>query len=84
MLRNDSCSEITAWTQDVELELRRLYRKRMAVNQLIRACEEYALVVGEGPVTGTVQSLMEALPIPLERKPTLSAIHALGRKRALA
>jgi hypothetical protein len=34
--------------QEIEMKLRRLYRQRQALSNLIRAVEEYALVMGTG------------------------------------
>jgi hypothetical protein len=70
--------------QDVELELRRLYRKRAALNQLIRACEEYGLVGGAEKPAAAAEALIETHPAPVPRKPNVRYFPGPNGKQVLA
>lgn len=58
----------------VEKELNRLHRRRLAMNQLIRALEEYLMVSGTD----------EVAPAAKTRKPNLRVIHARHFRTLLA
>jgi hypothetical protein len=45
--------------QEIEMKLRRLYRQRQALSNLIRAVEEYALVMGTGSQKESVLAMVQ-------------------------
>ncbi len=63
--------------QEIEMKLRRLYRQRQALSNLIRAVEEYALVMGTGgqreSVLAMVETMVETQLGSAGRKPNVSA-----------
>jgi hypothetical protein len=60
--------------QEIELKLRRLYRQRQALTNLIRAVEEYALVSGVDGQKESVLAMVQPLLLgSAGRKPNGSA-----------
>ncbi len=59
--------------QEIELQLRRLYRQRQALTSLIRAVEEYALVAGTEGQSESVLAMVQPLLGSAGRKPNGSA-----------
>jgi hypothetical protein len=53
---------LASWQKEVDAELRQLHRRKQALNQLIRAIEEYALVGGAQSADNAVQVLLNAVP----------------------
>ncbi|MDX2268244.1 MAG: hypothetical protein NW208_09065 [Bryobacter sp.] len=60
MLHSETLPQQTSWKSEVETELRLLHRRKQAINQLIRALEEYAVVgCSSGPLAAAAD-LVEA------------------------
>jgi hypothetical protein len=68
--------------QEIEMKLRRLYRQRQALTSLIRAVEEYALVVGMEGQKESVLAMVQPLLGSTGRKPNGSAGAMLELERA--
>lgn len=59
--------------QEIEIKLRRLYRQRQSLANLIRAVEEYALVMGTDGHSESVMAMVHPMLGSTGRKPNSSA-----------
>ena len=66
--------------QDAQKELNRLYRRRIALIQLIRSVEEYLMVTDVGDRLLTETAPAAATP----RKPNLRVVYARSLKQLMA
>lgn len=84
MLHSETLPNLTSWKSEVETELRLLHRRKQAINQLIRALEEYAVVgCASGPLEAAAD-LVEARMGVKESDSPYAQLAALSQRRLLA
>jgi hypothetical protein len=89
MLRNGALPNQSARMQEVDTELKLMHRRRLALNNLIRAVEEYALLSSEADPLAKAKSLAQAMEresgsMPGRKKPTPGYLPLTLGKRLLA